>query len=172
MPRPKGRAFQSNAYVVCGDLVRIDVSTRRLPNTHAVISATDLTLVVDGNGRWFAANTGRGLYVRRGDKQYLHRLIMPGVALIDHRDGDGLNNARANLRAATKSLNGHNSDGHVKHRRSSFKGVFPFSKKWEARIKVNGVIHRLGTFPTAAEAAEAYNKASISLVGEFSRVAR
>src|SRR5690348_4214699 len=38
----------------------------------------------------------------------MHRLILPGVPLIDHRDGNGLNNTRANLRAADKSRNGFN----------------------------------------------------------------
>jgi hypothetical protein len=66
--------------------------------------------------RWHSCGTrGQyvGAYVRRGARGttlYLHRLIAgagPGV-MVDHRDGDPLNNARRNLRTVDCSENGQN----------------------------------------------------------------
>ena len=74
---------------------------------------------------------------------YVHRIIflmhhgyMP--ELIDHIDGNTLNNRIENLRPATKSTNGMNR-GKQKNNTSGYKGVY-FSnerKKWIAQIKIN-----------------------------------
>jgi len=74
-----------------------------------------------------------GGYARRkskGKTVYLHQLVARRIGLsldcgeIDHCDGDGLNNCRANLRLATCSQNSANQQ---KSRRNTtgFKGVYP-----------------------------------------------
>jgi len=99
----------------------------------------------------------------------MHRLLMPGAAKVDHRDGDGLNNQRYNLREATRQGNSANSQ---KQRGTSsrFKGVSWHSGKWEARIKVAGRLRYLGRFAVEAEAARAYDTAAREAFGEFARV--
>jgi hypothetical protein len=105
--------------------------------------------------------------------EYLHRRILSVVdrRQVDHRDRDGLNNRRVNLRIATPSQQGANSCG----RRAGFKGVFfddstSQRRPWRARIKVNGIKHNLGRYETEASAAEAYDEAALDYFGEFARI--
>lgn len=102
----------------------------------------------------------------------MHRMILdakPGQ-LIDHKDGDGLNNTRANLRIATPSNNNQNSKPQ-KGGSSAYKGVSWFKryKKWQVIITVNGRNKSLGYFIHEIEAAKAYDEAAIREFGEFAR---
>lgn len=100
----------------------------------------------------------------------LHRFLMgnpPGV-LIDHRDGNGLNCRRCNLRRATHSLNTVNSKS--RNPKSGFRGVTSARDKWMGYITVNGVRRHLGVFAEPEGAALAYNMAALEAFGEFARL--
>jgi hypothetical protein len=90
---------------------------------------------------------------------------------IDHIDGNGFNNAIANLREATRSENMSNT-GCRKHNTSGVKGVFWDAgvNKWRASINANGRRHYLGIYEDKAVAAEAYANAARRLHGEFARL--
>jgi hypothetical protein len=94
----------------------------------------------------------------------MHRLIMgagPGQR-IDHRNGDGLDNRRSNLRPTTNALN--QANRRRIRSKSGFKGVSWDSTKrerpWRAHITVNGRMKFLGAFATPEEAARAYDAAT------------
>lgn len=61
--------------------------------------------------RWYSLRgPGRTSYARcyhKGEHLYMHRLVMeePDGLVIDHLDGNGLNNQRANLEAVTLAEN-------------------------------------------------------------------
>jgi len=100
----------------------------------------------------------------------MHRLILaagPGEA-IDHRDRNGLNNQRENLRFATASQNQANrkpSGG-----KSAYKGVFLHAcGRWHAQITINGVQQSLGLYHTEEDATRAYNAAAIAGSQEYAR---
>ena len=100
----------------------------------------------------------------------MHRGYLPDE--IDHIDRNGLNNDIENLRAATRSQNGCNR-GAPKNNTSGFKGV-SYSKGrqlYEAEIRVGGKRYRLGRFPSARQAHEAYKAAATKLHNEFARFA-
>ena len=89
----------------------------------ALIDAADYTLVKDYN--WCAVNTHNLWYAvgrQKGSRKQvkMHRLLL-GITnskiLVDHKDGDGLNNTRENIRVATSSQNGanRNSTGKSKY---------------------------------------------------------
>lgn len=101
----------------------------------------------------------------------MHREIVGGVLKIDHRDGDGLNNRRHNLRPASTRQNGQNRRK-MAPASSQYKGVC-FSKqerKWMSRIAVLGRRMSLGYFCSEQDAARAYNDAAKKYFGEFARL--
>ena len=80
-------------------------------------------------------------------RYYGHRLIWryvtgedPGPLVVDHVDGDGLNNRFENLRLLTRSQNIAASNGH-RRRKSDFKGVYARGKGWIAQARRNGVLY-------------------------------
>lgn len=132
--------------------------------------------------RWHVALTGRRNqrpYARRavwvdGKSRSIamHREILGFGGFIDHRDGNGLNNQRSNLRRCTRSDNMANSAPRL-HRASQWKGVTRNTNKgraewpWRARIAKNGTGFHLGHFRQEYNAATAYNFAAEEVFGEF-----
>ncbi len=120
------------------------------------------------------------LYARRSymvnrvsKKIFMHRLILEhhGINIaglvVDHIDGNTLNNRLSNLRPATNTENCRNSKGH-QNRNSKYKCVVANGKDgWMAYIMVNRKRIYLGTYGTPEEAALVYNKAAINYFGEF-----
>lgn len=100
-----------------------------------------------------------------GKKQLtMHEMLLPGVPKVDHKDNDGLNNQRHNLRAATHQQNIANARGRIGHS-SPFKGVrFRADRScYQARL---GKTY-LGSFDTAEDAARTYNAAAKKQYGDF-----
>lgn len=96
----------------------------------------------------------------------LHRfLLQPEPAVVvDHIDGNPLNNTRANLRPATVKQNSTN-------RRVSmgrYLGVTKIDRGFLAMVYPDGLSISLGVFDTAELAAEAYNQAALAAFAEFS----
>jgi hypothetical protein len=158
--------------------IRIDGNIAYVPLTkgyEAVIDAADAALICRWN--WSAEIDGHTVYAKRKDcsgpkprKVFLHRAIMgePEALQVDHRDGNGLNNRRANLREATRQQNMHNQRTRCDST-SGFKGVGPSKGKWQARIKLHGKVRHLGYFHTPEVAHAAYCKASKELHGDYGR---
>jgi len=102
----------------------------------------------------------------------MHRLILApkdNKLLIDHIDGDSLNNQRSNLRLCTNSQN----QGNQRKRNagtSVYKGVHNSKGKWIAQIGFSGNRIYIGRFTTEQEAALAYNNAAKTYYGEFSKL--
>ena len=86
----------------------------------------------------------------------------------DHKNGDGLDNRRSNLRKCTKSQNTMNSDR--KKGKYGFRGIDKTPHgKFNARIWIDGKKKHLGAFSTASEAGECYKKAAKKIFGDFYR---
>lgn len=86
---------------------------------------------------------------------------------VDHIDGDGLNNAWANLRVVTKSINRWNTVAPPCHNTSGVRGVHwsKPNRKWAAQIQVHGRVRFLGYFTDIDEASAAYQAARCALHG-------
>ncbi len=113
------------------------------------------------------------VYARRSIKRgtvSMHTEIS-GYKQTDHKDGNGLNNQRSNLRSATKSQNGANSKNRP-GKSSLFRGVYfhARTKKWCARVFLNGNAEYLGEFREEVDAATAYNFRALDAFGEFARL--
>lgn len=145
---------------------------------YSVIDDIDLELVsshqwhVTGEGKY----AGTNVTLPDGSKTIIlmHRIIMGVVKgqYVDHRDRDGLNNRRINLRIVTNRQNAMNMRPGARHRSSRFKGVSfrqPEAKArpWLSQIKVNGRNRKLGNFETEEQAARAYDVGAHLYYGEF-----
>lgn len=97
----------------------------------------------------------------------MHREIMnaPAGVEVDHRDGNGLNNRRSNLRLAERWQNAVNR----KHG-SGYRGVCRWGRYWIADIGHQGKRMRIGYFSTPEEAARAYDAKAVMLHGDFARL--
>lgn len=150
-----------------------------LPSGETVVfDPEDAELV--GRYRWFAKrNRSDVVYAygylvgsaSRAGRVYvaMHRLIAepdPGLD-VDHANGNGLDNRRANLRPATRAQN--NANTRLKAGRSGYRGVTwnASNAKWQARIWVAKRCQHLGLFDDPWEAARAYNAAALKCWGEF-----
>jgi hypothetical protein len=99
----------------------------------------------------------------------MHRELID-CPIVDHRDLDGLNNQRSNLRPCTKSQNAANSRkqlGSV----SRYKGVHwdRDNEKWRTQILVNRQKHHLGRFDDETIAGLVYDIAALAYFGEFAK---
>lgn len=129
--------------------------------------------------KWYASLSCRGkFYARRniilenGKRGgiYMHKQIVGNdCEEVDHKDGNSMNNQRANLRPCLMCKNRQNMSL-SRRNTSGFKGVTKFREKWRARIVVDKEEKRLGVFNSAIEAAIAYNDAALKYHGEFSNL--
>jgi hypothetical protein len=117
------------------------------------------------NGQWQIILLHRVVLSRKLDRELL------STELVDHIDGDGLNNRRENLRLATNAQNQMNRKIGTSNT-SGYKGVYwhKSSQKWMARIGVGGRQKYLGVFDTPELAYEAYKKAATEIYKEFARL--
>lgn len=92
--------------------------------------------------------------------------------LIDHKNGNSLDNSIDNLREATFAQNSQNSKKPATNT-SGYKGVYfsHHANKWRAQISVNGRTKNLGYFYTKEEAYAVYCAAANKYYGEFARYA-
>ena len=120
---------------------------------------------------WYAER--RELKSISGKILRMHRVIIGARAgeLVDHINGNGLDNRRTNIRICTHSQNLMNSSN-KKNCSSKFKGVYWHKKgrKWAAQIQMRGSYKYLGLFSSEIDAAIAYNNAAIENFGEFARL--
>jgi|TARA_R110000764_G_scaffold187956_3_gene273363 hypothetical protein len=109
-------------------------------------------------------------------RNYLYRFIarrmsgvpLPEGTLVDHWDGDVLNNCRENLRPCTTGQSSQNRRGNKHRGHATYKGIRRSSPHtWCSRIGVDGRQVHLGTFASEIEAAKAYDAASIKHFGRF-----
>ena len=99
----------------------------------------------------------------------MHRIILnaPKGQFVDHKDGNGLNNQKSNLRFCNFSQNRMNT-GANKNNKLGIKGVrMRAPNLYEVTIKFNGKNIYLGRFDNSISAAEAYQKKAKELFGEF-----
>lgn len=126
------------------------------------------------NGKKYAirtetVQTAGGKKVRKTIR--MHRLInkTPDGLETDHRDDNGLNNQKYNLRDATRGQNMMNKKSYVGSA-IQFKGVYACRKKYRAIISFNKVRKHLGYFSSETDAARAYNAAAIVHHGDFAKL--
>lgn len=101
----------------------------------------------------------------------MHRLIVgaPSGYVVDHIDGNTLNNQRDNLRICSQSDNLGNSRKKDKKASSQYKGLYwdKKHKKWRVRVTYKKKTIHVGLFKDELEAARAYNTKAIEVFKEY-----
>lgn len=128
--------------------------------------------------KWHASGDPGRLYachrVSNNETLRMHRVILGAVAgqIVDHVDGDTLNNSRSNLRLCTQRQNSCNRVRGARDGRptSRFKGVYFDRGWWRAKLLVAEKQTYLGYFRTEEQAARAYDRAALLAHGEFARL--
>jgi AP2 domain len=166
---------QNPRFMLCSDTRRIPLSK----GLFALVDECDFDWL--RQWKWSAVGTVKyGFYAIRGvggrknrRYEYMHRVILSAddSTIVDHRNGNKLDNRRRNLRLGNQSHNGGNAVKHAlrKRRTSRFKGVCwdKSRSRWHARITVNRRGRFLGRFLDEAEAASCYDQAAREVFGKF-----
>ncbi len=121
--------------------------------------------------KFYAYKSGKTIYARTKKGRRIHHIILGKKRgyVIDHINGDGLDNRKENLRHCTIKENTRNR--HARTGLSKYKGVSKVrGKKWQANISVDGEKKYLGIFVTQKEAAETYDRAAKKYFGEFAQL--
>ena len=133
----------------------------------AIVDAADYDYL--SQFRWHAKETRGRFYaatVINGKSVAMHRLLMnpPKGMIVDHIDGNGLDNRRANLRLCTPQQNRRNTRPTGK---CPYLGVSPAGRRWKAKIKHEGHSIFLGYFDDPIAAARARDAAARKYHGPY-----
>ena len=131
----------THAYYKCGRALKGSVVTNRDKKGYIRLTFKKLNV--------YQANRVAWLYVTGKD---------PGKFIVDHKDGDKVNNCASNLRLATDNTNQWNRKARGWHKHGS---------GYQSHIRHFGNLHYIGTFSTAEEAQAAYRAKAVELRGEF-----
>lgn len=153
--------FDGNEIINCKNYVEIvlcDKKHKRIAKTK--IDKDDLEKVK--KYKWYL-NLNSYVCAAEGKKQIrLHRLILGSEKglMIDHRDGDSLNNLKKNLRHCTNQQNSMNnkSKGYCWNKKN---------KKWTAQIAINNKQIYLGSFNELKDAKDVREQAKQKYFKEF-----
>ena len=156
--------------------VLIPLRSKKYPGLFAIVDAEDAESV--SQFQWRVTKDHNTFYAYRyipfskrdriTNAQAMHRFILNAEkgTMIDHANRNGLDNRKENLRFATNRLN--QGNGRLRANRSGYRGVKQRSAhRWEALIRIDGVLTRLGSFSCPIEAAKAYDRAAREVFGEF-----
>lgn len=169
--KPLRRRPQTRPSIVIDGVVNLQLTRGMM----AMIDPEDAELSMFN---WFAVPHPSTWYAARGEGRTttsLHLDVARRMGLdigdgmlVDHKNRNGLDCRRGNLRLATPSQNVQNQ--RLSRRNTSgVKGVYWHIQdlKWTASVAANGVHHQLGSFPTKEDAIRARQELAAKLHGEF-----
>ncbi|CCE05791.1 putative Pathogenesis-related transcriptional factor and ERF protein [Bradyrhizobium sp. STM 3843] len=138
----------------------------------ALVDDEDFDLVLAHEWR---AIKGHGTFYAHtwidGESIGMHRLLTDPLAteVVDHQNGDGLDNRRCNLRPCLQVQNMQNRRKQTTPATSRFKGVHFDKGKWRSGIVHDGERVDLGRYNSEILAARQYDRAARLLFGRFAR---
>ena len=123
--------------------------------------------------KWYALKDGKTFYVRRMKRvKGVQKVVLMHAFILgkgcDHKNRNGLDNRRCNLRYATRSQQQYNRSLQSNNT-SGFRGVYwdRTKGKWKSAIRIKGVLKNLGYFNLAKTAARVYDRVAQQSAKEF-----
>jgi hypothetical protein len=150
-----------NSYRIDGEIVYVQLCGDR----ETQIDLADLPLLQAWRGTWTYTTGSKGRPYcaihagSRGSQRgyLLHRVLLqaPEGQMVDHRDGDGLNNQRKNLRLVTQSQNMQNRKALNSNNQSGVRNVSwdKYTKSWKVVFRIEGKTKTFGRYKDFTEAA-------------------
>ena len=149
--------------------------SKQIPLSQGKFAAVD-----DADYDWLAKHKWtydyKGYAMRRSANVtiFMHRVVLnaSGPVVVDHVNGDGLDNRRENLRIVTTAQNNYNRHPEKRPKTSQYKGVSlnKTVNRWQAHIKKGEDRRYLGLYDSEQDAARAYNAAARHYFGEHAFV--
>lgn len=152
---------------------RLGIARVHMAHGHeAIVDIQDVDVIATHH--WYSSKGRKTRYAysdvgKRPNRKHvaMHRLIVdaPSGLVVDHINGNGLDNRRDNLRICTVRQNLMNEPP----RKGAYKGVSrcATTNRWVAQIKSNRSVIFIGRFDTPEEAARAYDERAFEMHGEF-----
>lgn len=152
--------------------------TRLIPLTQgqfAIVDEEDFERL--SKFKWYAMKRPNTFYARRvvgynakwqSKYELMHHTVLRSRSMHDHKDRNGLNNCKHNLRPCTTVQNAGNS-GKRPNNSSGFKGIYRLRNRWVTSLRGAGKtpVGYIGSFKDPVEAAKAYDAAARIKYGEF-----
>jgi hypothetical protein len=152
----------------------IDISTPKYPDSWVKVDDEDYDYI--NQWKWFRDSVGYATRCFCTDGKHkqvrMHKFITgtDSKTIIDHANGDALDNRRCNLRECSQRENLQNRkpkhNGHSKYKGVSY---HMNTKKWYSKITVFGDVIKLYYGDSEIDAAKAYDMAAIEHFGEFAK---
>lgn len=165
-PRCKSDPNEIIIYETHAEIILYDKNSQEI--ARALIDVEDVDTVKEY--KWYLKKEGYVYYAKESIR--LHRLIMDAQEdeIVDHINGDKLDNRKSNLRICTQQQNSCNNKKR-KNNSSGTTGVYYSSKlsKWYSQITVNRKTIFLGYYNNAEDAIQARKDAETEYFGEFKR---
>lgn len=153
-----------NEYEIKNGLVKISVVRKNGERHIVIIDEEDFESIDKINSKIYVVKECNTYYAcfkeylgnRKTKTIYLHRFLVgfPSGKVVDHADGNGLNNRRSNIRVCTRSENQQNKFNKIQEfpRGVHFHKI---AKKYQARVKMNNKHYHLGLFEEIEDASAA-----------------
>ena len=147
----------------------------KTPIMYALVSDEDYENV--NQRKWYPLKSRGTFYAVTNDHKNnthikMHRFLLKSKKheIVDHINGNGLDNQRNNLRNVTSSQNSRNRQKQ-KNNTSGFKGVsfHKHTSKFQAKIKIGTRQIYLGIYEKAEDAHNAYCSAAVKYFGQYAR---
>jgi len=167
-----------NEYQIKGPITEIYIHSGKYGTKTLLIDTADLPKVQEkvknsitikkgsGKEKWYA------VYQDNKKHYFMHRMILDydGDLLVDHKDGNGLNDTRDNLRIVTVSQNAMNIESYA-HSQSGIKGLVydDLRREWRVRIKIEGKVKFEKFYKSKEKALEVLDRKLEKYHGEFRR---